>query len=489
MKRMPWFLVWGLMLALALRLPLLTQSLWMDEAAQVLESARPWSQQLALAYDFQPPLFHLVVAAMVRLGHAEWWLRLAALVPGLGAIGLSVAAVQRWSGRSVARLAMLFVAVSSLHVFYSQELRPYALSAFWVALAFYAWVRYEGQRSWWLVLTAAITGALYTSYVAVFSLPSLMACTLLWKRRWWYRVFAAASVAALFFGAWFPGLLQQLQVGSELRTTLPSWSALVSFSQMQALPLTLAKFLVGVWRVDVRLRDAVMVGGPFLLAGVLAVRALQREIPSLLRTEVPRWLLWWLLCAATLGTTWLFSFVTPIVAPKRLLFLLPWFFAALAAIPYERTWRWARTLLLLACFTWQVVGLGAYWLMPSLQREPWREVVATMSDRFEAADTAVVFAFDEPFAPWRWYEHPKFAEFLTGKRVLTSADDIRSQFALIGRYRYVLVFDYLRDVTDPYRVIDAVLRERGFEAVGTIDGGVMGFVHIWERPQLYAGAR
>lgn len=44
-----------LLLALALRLPLLGGSFWLDEAAQYLESARPFSQQLAIREDFQPP--------------------------------------------------------------------------------------------------------------------------------------------------------------------------------------------------------------------------------------------------------------------------------------------------------------------------------------------------------------------------------------------------------------------------------------------------
>ena len=50
-----------LLLGLILRLVLINQSLWLDEAAQVIESARPFSEQFDIAGDFQPPLFHLLL--------------------------------------------------------------------------------------------------------------------------------------------------------------------------------------------------------------------------------------------------------------------------------------------------------------------------------------------------------------------------------------------------------------------------------------------
>lgn len=69
-----------LLLALILRLLLINHSFWLDEAAQAIESARPLSQQLEIAKDFQPPLFHLWLHLFTYLSHAEWWLRLASLI-------------------------------------------------------------------------------------------------------------------------------------------------------------------------------------------------------------------------------------------------------------------------------------------------------------------------------------------------------------------------------------------------------------------------
>jgi len=73
-----------LLVALVLRLPLLTGSFWLDEAAQALESIRPLAQQTDITGDFQPPLFHYLIHFAVQASRAEWWLRLwGSLIPGI----------------------------------------------------------------------------------------------------------------------------------------------------------------------------------------------------------------------------------------------------------------------------------------------------------------------------------------------------------------------------------------------------------------------
>jgi len=131
-----------LILAFILRLPLLNGSFWLDEAAQFLESARPLAQQFSIKDDFQPPLMHLLTFVSIRfgnllnLGRTEWWLRLLpSLLPGIFTIYASYRLGLKLANRRVALWASLFLASSSLHIFYSQELRPYSLSAMFGILA------------------------------------------------------------------------------------------------------------------------------------------------------------------------------------------------------------------------------------------------------------------------------------------------------------------------------------------------------------------
>src|SRR3989344_3953301 len=129
--------VWIILtLALLLRLPLLNSSFWLDEAAQALESVRPWSQQLRIAADFQPPLIHLLVHGLMKISIAEWWLRWwVATLPGLGMVSITYWLGRQLFNKQVGWWAALLVATNSFHIFYSQELRPYALTGFWVCLS------------------------------------------------------------------------------------------------------------------------------------------------------------------------------------------------------------------------------------------------------------------------------------------------------------------------------------------------------------------
>jgi uncharacterized membrane protein len=120
-----------------LRLPHLTDSFWLDEAAQVIESSRPFAQQFNLVDDFQPPLLHLIVHGSLLVSGSEWWLRLwGALIPALFTIWGTYVLGRKIVSQKVGLLAAVLLATSSFHIFFSQELRPYSLSA---AFAVWAW--------------------------------------------------------------------------------------------------------------------------------------------------------------------------------------------------------------------------------------------------------------------------------------------------------------------------------------------------------------
>lgn len=128
-------------LALLVRLIQLNSSFWLDEAAQALESQRPLSQQLQLANDFQPPLYHLVVHLLIQFGTTEAWLRLASLIPGLITVWLTMKIGQHLFNRDVGLTAGVLLATSQFHLFYSQELRPYALAACLALASFWYWLQ------------------------------------------------------------------------------------------------------------------------------------------------------------------------------------------------------------------------------------------------------------------------------------------------------------------------------------------------------------
>ncbi len=150
LKKYPGFLVISciLFIALLLRLPLFSGSFWLDEAAQALESARPLTQQLDIRDDFQPPLLHLITYVSIRLSTAEWWLRLwGALIPGLISIYYTYKIGTRVRNQFTGILAAGLLTTSSLHIFFSQELRPYALPTALATASTYFLLRWlDSQR-------------------------------------------------------------------------------------------------------------------------------------------------------------------------------------------------------------------------------------------------------------------------------------------------------------------------------------------------------
>lgn len=116
-------------LGLALRLYRLgAQSLWVDEAATYLSSAgTPWWVITQRRYDGSvPPLYFLLVNAVLRVGDSEAALRAVSVVAGVLSIPLLYAVARRWIGDAAAALAAVFLALAPFHVWYSQEARAYA---------------------------------------------------------------------------------------------------------------------------------------------------------------------------------------------------------------------------------------------------------------------------------------------------------------------------------------------------------------------------
>src|SRR3989344_7896582 len=72
-----------LLISFVLRLVNLNQSFWLDEAAQVIESTRPFSQQFNIASDFHPPLYHLMLHFWLKMGTSEWFVRLPSVLLGV----------------------------------------------------------------------------------------------------------------------------------------------------------------------------------------------------------------------------------------------------------------------------------------------------------------------------------------------------------------------------------------------------------------------
>lgn len=192
-------------LALVLRsLRLSFQPLWWDEGYSVWFAHQPLPEMLRLtAEDIHPPLYYAGLSGWSRLfGLAPVALRLFSVLVGVLTVAL-IYPVGRWlGGRRAGLLAAALLAISPFHIFYSQEVRMYALVALWGVLALGAAGRGLDVRSprptappgpaaadvrlgWLAGYVIAMTLALYTQYYAGFLAAGLTLAGLwvLWRRR------------------------------------------------------------------------------------------------------------------------------------------------------------------------------------------------------------------------------------------------------------------------------------------------------------------
>ncbi len=474
-----------LLFALVLRLPLLTGSFWLDEAAQALESTRPFSQQLDIVPDFQPPLLHYLVHFAQYFSHQEWWLRFwGALLPGLMTIWASYQLAKKLYSEKVAFWSSLLLATSSFHIFYSQELRPYSLPAMWGLLA--TLVIFNRPFKTWQFFLLSVAG-LYSSYLYPFLL--LTHLLLIWQKNTWQKLLQVTLPIAIAFLPWLPMFLRQLQAGQNLRTEIPGWETVVSIPQLKALALVPLKFIFGVLNIELTwpfVFSLIMIGffcvKLFWVSPKLLWKNLLKnlsQLPKLAKNYHPNFQLLILLVTPLL-TSWLISFAVPVVQPKRLLFLLPIFFIFFASqLMQKNKHKLAQNLIFTLLFI-NLWGIVSYWQDTTLQRENWRSLKQQIIETFPRSESLIIMSFDESFAPWRWYE-PEYPTLVTGNRHINDVENLTETLKPAFDKKYVLVFDYLRTLTDPEDKIITTLTDFGFVGRGVIDYPGIGFVRIYTR--------
>ncbi len=412
-------------------------SFWLDEAAQAVESARPLSDQLNIIPDFQPPLFHLLVHFWMQWGgRAEWWLRLTSVIPGLFTIVLTMLLTKKWVNTHAAYIAGVLLATSSFHILYSQELRPYSLAACFALLTVYAFSLIEKKPKVGTVLlsVSSIAGS-FTTYTFPLVLITLGLVTFFWHRKNLKQVLISFGAVVVAWIPWFPTFLSQLHAGTQLAADFSVWSQIVSPPVWKMLPLTIFKFIFG--RIPVEFSPIHLIA--YAVVVITTITIIYRSRHQTHWQEMITFGIVPILLA------FLISLKIPILDPKRVLFCLPFIYMAIAAGIGTKP---KNSIILTVFLLVNMSGLSRYAQDADVQREPWREAVATISREIHPGDQ-VVFAFSEPFAPWLWYADPA---------IQTVTLPMPNSFA---EKRYI-VFDYLMDMTDPDRHIYQQLENNGY---------------------------
>lgn len=214
------------LLAFVLRLPLVDQSLTLDEPHTWVMATGGLGDvfdELRAGYEIHPPLYFVLAWASAQIADPTVWVRVPSLVLGTASVPLTYLIGVRSVGRPAAAVGAVLLAVSPFGVRYAADARPYATLMFFALLSTLALlVAVEsGRRRWWALYAVSACALLYTHYFGAFVLLA-QAGWALWaapeQRRSALLAYAAVGAGYL---PWLPSLLLQPHDTSDYAGIVP----------------------------------------------------------------------------------------------------------------------------------------------------------------------------------------------------------------------------------------------------------------------------
>ena len=142
-----WLVAAITLIGLALRLFHLGHlSLWHDEAMTALYVSMPLDVLWTTPMGSHPPPYYSILKALSVFGSTEIMLRVLSAVAGAATVPVIYAIGKIFGGRAYGLAAAAAMAVSGMHIEYSQEARSYAVAIFFLSLACLYSVRFVVHR-------------------------------------------------------------------------------------------------------------------------------------------------------------------------------------------------------------------------------------------------------------------------------------------------------------------------------------------------------
>ena len=434
-------MIWAvLVLATVLRLVSLNQSFWLDEATSGIVARDMNLPQLFtfIRGDFHPPLYYLLLHFWGQIfGYSEISLRMPSVIFGLATIYL----VYLISGRKL--IAPLLLAFSGLHIYYSQEARMYAMSAFLVTAIVYFFLKLLGkpQKSDWVWLALLLPVNFLTDYLPSLILPAIWLVAIL-KRKdvdWWRQFLLSHLLLFTTILIWLPFLVTQLRSGVLVAQTMPGWWVVLGGATLKNLALLAVKFSIGRISFENQLVYAGIAGGMLLLEGWVLVKTARKN-----------WVLW-LLFLVPITLAFVLAFEVHVFSYFRLLFVLPIFYIFLTT-GVKRLWPVLLVLNSLFAI--------CYLLFPRYHREDWRGLVQTL----EADSSRFAFVLPTPNQREALYYYQP---------------DFRLHYSPLKNdsFEKVYLMRYVAEIVDPKDLARQEIESLGYEKTGELNfNGVV----VWE---------
>lgn len=413
-----------MILALALRLISLNQSLWLDEATTALVAKDlSWTQLVEFAKaDFHPPLYYAIVKVLTQLAanYSEVALRLPSVLAGVGTV-FTVYKICKVSKDSHPLLAAALIATAPLHVYYSQEARMYVLAAFFVSLGVLFYLRKS-----YFAFSVLLIASLWTDYMAVLILPVFFVHSWFFDRPSFKKVVIAILGAVVACMPMWAFLSHQLTVGFSAQGS--RWWNILGVTNVKNIALIPVKFIIG--RISFSKALYVLV---LLLSGTSVLCA---AICSIRKSNKILYL--WLFLPVILGA--MIGLFVPIVTYFRFLFVIPSFYLLVSNGPRK---------IIYIILVMNLAFTGLYLFNAKFHREDWRSAVAIIESGSKEK-SQVIFPADSQMEAYKYY---------STKNNFSGPSGISASLDEIWLMRYVY------DIVDPEDATRKEIEELGFEFV------------------------
>lgn len=439
-----------LVFSLLLRLISVGQSLWLDEAtsATVVRdlSFSQYFGQFAPG-DFHPPLYYLLLKLWgTAFGTSEVALRSLSVLLGVGTVYVLYLIGKNLFKERVGLVASLLLAISGLHIYFSQEARMYVLASFLVALSIYFFVKTmkEGGVGQWLGFSFSVAGAAMAHYLAFLMLPVYWLIAKEQKKSSWRKkFFASHNILVIMVLLWSPIFIQQLKSGVGTKTTSPLWWNILGKTSLKEILLVPAKFILG----RISIENNVLYLAVLLIVGVVFALAI---LPALRRFRkiklVWAWLLLPVLTAALVGL------FIPVFSYSRLVFVLPALYL-LMSFGLSRLKKVQSNLLLAMILAVNLVTSGVYLTNTKFHREDWRGLVEFIEAN-SGENAVTLFVANSQMEAYRYY---------------SKTDKISGPNGLGSNFDQIWLMRYVQSLFDPEDILRKNIEGLGYEKVKEYD--------------------
>lgn len=367
------------------------EDFWFDETCTIAFAKIPWSEVEIRPFDFPHFVYNtLIMHFWIKLGETKVIVRLFSALVGIASLGLMYIIGRRLFDAQIGLFSTLFLALSSYHIYYSQEARAYALQVFLILCMVYFFHRHlEENRTKFLVIFSFLS--LFTIHLQAFSIFSWVALNayflvLVWNKKETHRVLPWVITQGTVFVCCFPYFSY---------LTRPEYQANVGWipqPSLQDIENMFELFSIGwvFWVIPKVIRWVVVPGFiAILLLSVVKFDNLARKIKVHLDRHQGLDLAWSLF-AIPLILSYAISFIKPIFLSYRyMVIILPFCYLLVA---YGLTKLQSRVLKMMAIgllLLGMVVGLYAYY--HEVKKIRWSQVAQYLDKNGEKNDLILVY--------------------------------------------------------------------------------------------------